>query len=320
MDTGAYLSSQTSSVLRKKENCFALTARSKIFHAPFGSESQECVKLVVVRFGAATITTDLGSNLVREGDCLLVSPNVLFEGAPKGSLTATTIYVDTNYFVDQVFWQYSNSVCDRFDALEVAGTLNAEPVQILKPGFEKVSVVSPWLDELTQLSDSGGRPEHFHRVQALWSSTMDVLSPLINISSVRNFTIQRSQSRPVLSGKILAPARGEAVKVREMLRKNPQEQWTLYKLAEAIHLSPKQLSRVFSATYGKTPLAYLTIVRVEEMARLLRQTSLPIGEVGRLVGWNSRSRACQAFRECTEMTPKQYRKVHQESGKSESDA
>ncbi len=45
--------------------------------------------------------------------------------------------------------------------------------------------------------------------------------------------------------------------------------WTLDMLAGAVHLSSKQLGRVFSGTFGKTPLAYLTMLRVEEMSALL---------------------------------------------------
>ncbi|GAA1455430.1 helix-turn-helix transcriptional regulator [Nesterenkonia lacusekhoensis] len=310
MTTVASQNGEPGPTLRQKQSFSALTARSGAFHAPFGPWAYDCMKLVVVRSGAAIITTELGPDLVHAGDCLLLSPDVLFGGEPEGLFTATTIYVDTDYLADQVFWQYSNIVNDRLDALGMAETLYAEPVQILKLGPERAGAMMPWLDELTVLSGSGGFPEHFHRMQALWSSIMDVIAPLVSVSSVRRTPTQRARSRPVLPrDRVLAPSRDEAVKVREMLRENPQEQWTLCKLAETIHLSPKQLSRIFAATYGKTPLAYLTMVRVEEMARLLRQRNLPVGEAGKQVGWNSRSRACQAFRECTGMTPQQYRKT-----------
>lgn len=41
-----------------------------------------------------------------------------------------------------------------------------------------------------------------------------------------------------------------------------------------VHLSDKQPSRVIADAYGKTPLAYLTMLRAEEMARKLRETDL----------------------------------------------
>jgi AraC-like DNA-binding protein len=43
------------------------------------------------------------------------------------------------------------------------------------------------------------------------------------------------------------------------------------------------------------------------MARLLRETDLSIAASGRAVGWESRSRAAEAFRECVGVTPHRYR-------------
>lgn len=74
-----------------------------------------------------------------------------------------------------------------------------------------------------------------------------------------------------------------------------------------VHLSPKQLSRVFADAYGKTPQAYLTMLRVEQMAQLLRETDSTIAEAGQQVGWSSRNRASAAFRDCTGLAPSQYR-------------
>lgn len=81
-----------------------------------------------------------------------------------------------------------------------------------------------------------------------------------------------------------------------------------------MHLSPKQLSRVFVEAYGKTPLAYLTMLRVERMARFLRDGELNVTAAGRAVGWSSRSRALEAFRQCVGVTPQQYRARTRERG------
>ncbi len=86
--------------------------------------------------------------------------------------------------------------------------------------------------------------------------------------------------------------------------------WTLDVLAARVHLSVEQLSRMFTDTYGKTPLAHLTMLRVEEMAHLLRETGLTIDTAARKVGLASRSRANEAFQECVGMTPSDYRRMH----------
>ena len=74
-----------------------------------------------------------------------------------------------------------------------------------------------------------------------------------------------------------------------------------------MRLSPQQLTRVFAEAFGKTPIAYLTMLRVQEMARLLRETDLPVARVGRRVGWSSRSRATEAFIEHIGLSPSRYR-------------
>lgn len=78
-------------------------------------------------------------------------------------------------------------------------------------------------------------------------------------------------------------------------------------LAEQVHLSGSQLSRVFVASFGKTPLAYLTMLRAEELARLLRTTNMPIGVAAQQVGWSDPSYAARVFRNCVGMTPRAYR-------------
>lgn len=35
---------------------------------------------------------------------------------PEGSVTTTTVYLDRDYLIDQVFWQYAAQLCDRHNA------------------------------------------------------------------------------------------------------------------------------------------------------------------------------------------------------------
>ena len=72
-------------------------------------------------------------------------------------------------------------------------------------------------------------------------------------------------------------------------------------------LSPSQLGRIFVDAYGKTPMTYLTTVRAEHLARLLRETDLPIEAAMREVGWCSRGHAARMFRHAVGVTPTRYR-------------
>lgn len=165
----------------------------------------------------------------------------------------------------------------------------------------------PWLDELVALS-LDGEGVRFHRMQALWFAVLDRIAPHLHVTDHRISPSQRARSIPVHPRiRRFAPTRTEAATVREVLSEAIAEPWRLGELAAMVHLSERQLSRVFVDAYGKTPLAFLTMRRVEEMARLLRETELTIEQAGRRVGWHSRNRATEAFKQATGITPNHYR-------------
>ncbi|KID28369.1 Helix-turn-helix domain [Prauserella sp. Am3] len=69
------------------------------------------------------------------------------------------------------------------------------------------------------------------------------------------------------------------------MRADIAHRWTLAELAAEVHLSPSQLGRVFTAAFGKSPIAYLTMLRVEKMVSLLRTTDASVSVIAEKVGW-----------------------------------
>ncbi|MCM1014394.1 helix-turn-helix transcriptional regulator [Brevibacterium sp. XM4083] len=245
------------------------------------------------------------------GDAILLGPNVLFSCEPEDHMSVTSIHVDTDFALDQFFWQHSAVLHDRLDAPGFAEKIYSEPAQILRLGSDRAGMLAPWLDEMVALSVEGQFRERFNRLQALWFAVMDVLGPFIRVSPVRLTPLQRARSRPVLPrSRRLAPLRMEALLAREALHENVAHKWTLRELSERVRLSPQQLTRVFVDAFGKTPTAYLTMLRVQEMARLLRESDLSIAAAGRRAGWSSRSRATEAFIEHVGLSPGRYRSMH----------
>lgn len=283
-------------------------ARTSTIHRPVGPVAYDCVKFIIVRDGSAILFSEFGERPVRPGDVVLLGANVLCASEPEGHVTVTTIYADTDFLLDQLFWQYADVLRDRLDAQGFADTIYTEPAQVLRLGEDRSGMLMPWLDELVALSVDGHYRERFHRMQALWHAVIDQIAPFIRISPYRASPHQRARLRPTLPrGRRFAPLRAEARQVRDVLRSDIARSWGLAELAGMVHLSTKQLSRVFVDAYGKTPLTYLTMLRVEEMARLLRETDLSIEQAGRRVGWRSRNRASAVFRECVGITPSRYR-------------
>lgn len=92
--------------------------------------------------------------------------------------------------------------------------------------------------------------------------------------------------------------RGHAVTAIGVLRERLTEPWTLEALANEV-----QLVRVFDATVGMSPMAYLRKMRVELMARLLVSTDLSVAETARPVGWKNRFTPASAFTPTTASRP-----------------
>ncbi len=277
-------------------------------HQPIGPSAYDCVTLMFVRSGSAILLSEFGEHSAKVGDVVALGANTLCASEPEDWITTTTIYLDRDYLVDQVFWQHAAILADRLDAQDFMDKVYAEPAQVLRLGEDRAGMLMPWLDELVALSVDRPDPEHFYRMQALLFAVLDVLVPFVKITAAPASSSQRAWIVPTLPRhRQFRPLRAEAAAARELLHGSPADPWTLGALAERVHLSPKQLTRVFMEAYGKTPLAYLTMLRVEHMARLLREGELSVTAAGRAVGWSSRSRATEAFRQCIGVTPQRYR-------------
>ncbi|GAA1010351.1 transcriptional regulator [Acrocarpospora pleiomorpha] len=74
-------------------------------------------------------------------------------------------------------------------------------------------------------------------------------------------------------------------RVQDHLAGNLDAQHTLADLAARVNLSPRGLSRAFTATTGLTPLEYQQGLRLERAATLLAETDLPVESVAARCGF-----------------------------------
>ncbi len=79
-------------------------------------------------------------------------------------------------------------------------------------------------------------------------------------------------------------------------------------LAQALNVSPFQLSRVFSERLHMGFNEYLNALRVDYARELLRETDLPITQLAFECGFESQRTFNRAFREQTGQSPRQFRK------------
>jgi AraC-like DNA-binding protein len=269
-----------------------------------------CVTVTVVRDGSAILLSEFGQKPINVGDVILLAANTLCGGESEEQVTVTTICADTDYVIDQVFWQHVGLLQDRLDAQDFAATIYTEPAQILRLGEGRAGALEPWLDELVALSTEHRPVENFYRVQALWFSIAHVIAPFIRTSDTRLSSTQRATTWPAVPRvRRFSPLRREARRGAELLRSDPVRHWSVGDLAAVLHLSKSQVGRLFVDAYGKSPIAYLTMLRTERMARLIRTTDDPISMIARKVGWGDPDFAARQFRRSIGVTPRKYRSM-----------
>ena len=101
----------------------------------------------------------------------------------------------------------------------------------------------------------------------------------------------------------------------DYLNEHYREEINLDTLAKQIFLSKHYLSHIFKAEMGISPIKYLTLKRIEESKRLLKETHYSITKIAELVGYPNAIYFGQFFKKVVELSPSEYR----QSVRTESD-
>jgi len=95
-------------------------------------------------------------------------------------------------------------------------------------------------------------------------------------------------------------------RARDHVDRNYAEPLDLEVMASAAGLSKYHFHRLFAATYGITPAAYVSQRRVERAQDLLRATNLNVTEVCHAVGFSSLGSFSSRFKEIVGESPRQF--------------
>lgn len=94
-----------------------------------------------------------------------------------------------------------------------------------------------------------------------------------------------------------AAARHEAVaEAVRLMEHTPDQPVSTAELARHIGLSPRQIERLFRKHLGQSPAAFSTALRLDRARSLLRETGLPVTQIGVACGFASPSHFSTAFR------------------------
>lgn len=83
---------------------------------------------------------------------------------------------------------------------------------------------------------------------------------------------------------------------------------TLADLARHCGLSEGYVSELFKKQTGRNVMAFLNQLRVEQAARLLKETSYGLEEIAERVGFSSYFYFCRVFKKVTNQAPATYRR------------
>ena len=79
------------------------------------------------------------------------------------------------------------------------------------------------------------------------------------------------------------------------------------KLCEMNHITQQHFTQMFKKETGKTVKQYIMSLRCERASELLENSSLPIQEISRYVGYEDLSYFGRVFKSLTGSSPKEYR-------------
>jgi AraC family transcriptional regulator len=173
------------------------------------------------------------------------------------------------------------------------------PVQFFEKTYPHDRLVSPWLQRLKHShrnAERGFIEEQLHfAFGGLLRAHRAALRQADALQSVRAATRHELYRR--------------VGRARDFANAMFAERLTLRDLAEAAALSPNHLLRTFAQVYRQTPHQFLTARRLDEAARLLVRTELPVTEVCLAVGFESLGSFSSLFKRHFGSSPAQYRNL-----------
>jgi transcriptional regulator GlxA family with amidase domain len=122
--------------------------------------------------------------------------------------------------------------------------------------------------------------------------------------------------RAVLAGRETSASVGWVAGLRDprigsalaAMQGEPERPWSVDSLAERAGLSRSAFAERFAQKLGRTPMSYLAQWRLQDAARLLRDTELSISEIQQRLGYGSAAPFDRAFKRVHRISPSHYRR------------
>ncbi|MFC6230860.1 response regulator [Paenibacillus allorhizosphaerae] len=101
--------------------------------------------------------------------------------------------------------------------------------------------------------------------------------------------------------------------IRDYIHKHFQDNISLSDLSELFHFSPQYIAKKFKELYNTTVMTYMTELRMEKAASLLKHTELSVSEIAGMLGYADENYFSKVFKKQNGLPPLSYRKMHRGS-------
>lgn len=222
---------------------------------------------------------------IRQVDLILIDSNDVhktFDTDVPGHERIVAYYGP--HFFDRYFPEDSIWMLEPFKGYPVLH-LSAKERQLVEAMFSSL------LDEITN------RPPGYElRLRHL---AVDLLLYIYRFAKARN-----SLPCEVSSGSVV---KQKMTEISRYISRHYEQDLTLEAVSKRFYISPSYLSRVFKEVTGFNFTDYVSMIRIREAQRLLRETDLKILDISVQVGFNNFSHFGKVFKRVVSISPRDYR-------------
>ena len=122
--------------------------------------------------------------------------------------------------------------------------------------------------------------------------------------------VEYTENKITNSGRQIDP---QIIAALKYINENYNENISLDRLSDEVHMSKYYFCRKFHKTTGAAPLEYLNNVRLTKVHNLLINTKMSIEEISGLTGFSSAVNLTRAFKKVYGHSPRAFRKEHKKN-------
>lgn len=172
---------------------------------------------------------------------------------------------------------------------QIHQTLYAKPPTVLPLGKKSIFYIGNIMSE-------------YEKAQLGYKNVTDALVRCLLFEVLRSAEAFHADTVPVQRSH---PALGKAL---QFIGNNIPHRITAHDAASAVHLSLRQLDRLFCENVNMTVTQYIKSKRIENIKEYLKKTDLGLKEIAFLAGIENESVLCKLFKRETGLTPGEYRR------------